>query len=116
VAAFVHTGDFYCTKCISLPAMSPRRYLMSRPANVARALRIEPLRLQRLVFLSRQGMAGSINLRNALTLSGCKFVSLYPRYPAWLAQVYSSGNPPKRYAAAAAVDTDDEDSEDDSNY
>lgn len=94
------------------------RYLMSKPVNVARALRIEPLRLQRLVFLSRQGLAGTVNLTNALTLSGRKFVGLYPKYPKWLAAVYSAGNAPQRYAAAAAefVGSYDEDSEDDSDY
>jgi hypothetical protein len=91
---------------------------MSKPVNVARALRIEPLRLQRLVFLSRQGLAGTVNLTNALTLSGRKFVGLYPKYPRWLAAVYSAGNAPQRYAAAAAefVGSYDEDSEDDSDY
>lgn len=95
---------------------------MAKPVNVARALRIEPLRLQRLTFLSRQGLAGTISLRNTLTLSGRKFVGLYPRYPAWLADAYSAGNPPKRYAAAAvemraAGSYYDEDSEeDDSDY
>lgn len=92
---------------------------MSKPVNVARALRIEPLRLQRLVFLSRQGLAGTVSLRNALTLSGRKFVGAYPRYPKWLAAVYSAGNAPQRYAAAAEVVGSysyDEDSEDDSDY
>lgn len=89
---------------------------MSKPVNVARALRIEPLRLQRLVYLSRQGLAGTINLRNALTLSGRKFVGSYPKYAAWLAQAYSAGNAPRRYAAAAAASSYDEDSEDDSDY
>lgn len=87
---------------------------MSRPVNVARALRIEPLRLQRLVFLSRQGLAGTISLRNALTLSGRKFMGLYPRYRAWLAHAYSRGNPPKRYAAPPGASLE-EDSEDDSD-
>lgn len=89
---------------------------MSKPVNVARALRIEPLRLQRLVFLSRQGLAGTVNLRNALTLSGRKFVLLYPKYPAWLAHEYSGGNAPKRYAAVQSVGSYEDDSEDDSDY
>lgn len=89
---------------------------MSKPVNVARALRIEPLRLQRLVFLSRQGLAGTINLRTALTLSGHKFVGLYPKYPSWLAHVYSGGSAPKRYAAARAASSHEEDSEDESDY
>ena len=89
---------------------------MLKPVNVARALRIEPLRLQRLAFLSRQGLAGTISLRTALTLSGRKFVLLYPQYPAWLGQAYSRGNAPRRYAAVAPVGSSDEDSEDDSDY
>jgi hypothetical protein len=89
---------------------------MSKPVNVARALRIEPLRLQRLVFLMGQGLAGTINLRNALTLSGRKFVLLYPQYPAWLARAYSRGNAPKRYAAVGPVEAYDEDSDDDRDY
>jgi hypothetical protein len=64
---------------------------------VARALRIEPLRLQRLVFLSRQGFAHTISLRTALTLSGRRFVGAYPQYKGWLAQNYSAGPAPKRY-------------------
>ncbi len=92
---------------------------MMKPVNVARALRIEPLRLQRLVYLSRQGIAGTISLRNALTLSGRKFVLLYPKYPAWLAHAYSGGNAPKRYAAVQQTTgsyEEDSDIDDDSNY
>jgi hypothetical protein len=89
---------------------------MSKPVNVARALRIEPLRLQRLVFLKRQGLAGTINLRTALTLSGRKFVGLYPKYPAWLARAYSGANAPKRYAAVGVASGHEEDSEDESDY
>jgi hypothetical protein len=92
------------------------RYLMMKPVNVARALRIEPLRLQRLVFLSRQGLAGTISLRNALTLSGRKFVLIYPKYPAWLGHAYSRGDAPKRYAAVKGISSYEEDSEDDSDY
>eukprot|EP00775_Hariotina_reticulata_P012113 gene12113-12252_t len=65
--------------------------LMSRPVNVARALRIEPLRLQRLVFLTKHQLAGTISLKAALTLSGRQFTMAYPSYKAWLAKEYSSG-------------------------
>jgi hypothetical protein len=76
---------------------------MSRPVNVARALRIEPLRLQRLVFLSRTGLAATISLRTALTLSGRKFVGAYPQYAKWLAQHYSAGKAPRRYRPQAGA-------------
>lgn len=77
---------------------------MSRPVNVARALRVEPLRLQRLVFLSRQGLSNTIGLRAALTLSGRKFVGLYPHYTRWLQDNYSAGNAPLRYRVGPGSD------------
>lgn len=64
---------------------------MSRPVNVARALRIEPLRLARLAFLLEQHQAATLSLKAALTMSGRQFVAAFPRYAPWLAARYSGG-------------------------
>jgi len=96
---------------------------MSRPVNVARALRIEPLRLQRLVFLTKHRLARTISLKAALTLSGRQFTIAYPRYRAWLAREYSSGDVPRQYKMTSGMtqarnggggdDADDDYDEDD---
>ena len=81
---------------------------MSKPVNVARALRIEPLRLQRLVYLKRQRMAASISLKAAVSMSGRQFVIAYPGYKTWLAAKYSAGGVPSQYQGGEGEDEEDE--------
>lgn len=59
---------------------------MSRPANVARALNIDTLRLQRLAYLRYNRRDAGITLRSALTISHAEFERAYPRFPEWLSQ------------------------------
>ncbi|WIA28480.1 hypothetical protein OEZ86_011024 [Tetradesmus obliquus] len=87
------------------------KQLMSKPVNVARALRIEPLRLLRLTFLLRSRMAASCSLKAAVSMSGRQFVAQYPGYAAWLAQRYSAGGVPRQYRGAELDEDEDEDDE-----
>jgi hypothetical protein len=64
---------------------------MSQPANVARALNLEPFRLQRLAYLSSTGRQGLISMRAALTLSRPQFRRAYPRFDEWAATRGGSG-------------------------
>jgi hypothetical protein len=84
------------------------RQLMSRPVNVARALRIEPLRLLRLTYLVRSRMAASSSLKAAVSMSGRQFVALYPGYAGWLAQQYSGGGVPRQYRGVEIDEDEDE--------
>ncbi|WIA08420.1 hypothetical protein OEZ85_007858 [Tetradesmus obliquus] len=87
------------------------KQLMSKPVNVARALRIEPLRLLRLTFLLRSRMAASCSLKAAVSMSGRQFVGQYPGYAAWLAQHYSAGGVPRQYRGIELDEDEDEDDE-----
>lgn len=82
---------------------------MLKPVNVARALRIEPLRLQRLVYLQRQRRAQTVSLKAAVSMSGRQFIMTYPGYGRWLADRYSAGGVPKQYQEHVADSDEDED-------
>eukprot|EP00879_Flechtneria_rotunda_P032994 GHRR01036504.1.p1 GENE.GHRR01036504.1~~GHRR01036504.1.p1 ORF type:complete len:140 (+),score=52.13 GHRR01036504.1:473-892(+) len=77
-------------------AMEYKR-LMCRPVNVARAVRLEPLRLARLTYLVRQHLAATVTLKAAVSMSGRQFVTAYPGYKGWLAKHYSAGEVPRQY-------------------
>ncbi|KAF6242095.1 hypothetical protein COO60DRAFT_1606660 [Scenedesmus sp. NREL 46B-D3] len=85
------------------------RKLMSRPVNVARALRIEPLRLLRLTYLARMRKAAGSSLKAAVSMSGRQFVAAHPGYAPWLAQQYSAGGVPRHYRGDALDEDEDED-------
>ncbi len=59
---------------------------MSRPANVARALSLEPRRIDRLDFLKRTGRARGTPFKQTLTMSDAEFGRQYPRFTQWLQQ------------------------------
>jgi len=59
--------------------------LMAQPANVARALNLDALRLQRLAYLAGTGRQELISMRAALTLSPSQFRRAYPRFEDWRA-------------------------------
>jgi hypothetical protein len=78
---------------------------MARPVNVARSLRIEPLRLARLTYLLRSRAAGRISLKAAVSMSGRQFLAAFPGYGPWLAAHYSGGGGvPRQYRPATAAD------------
>jgi hypothetical protein len=84
---------------------------MSKPVNVARALRIEPLRLLRLTYLARMRKAASSSLKAAVSMSGREFVGAYPGYAAWLAEHYSAGGVPRQYRGGDELDEDEDEDE-----
>jgi hypothetical protein len=94
---------------LCLHHLQHRRQLMSKPVNVARALRIEPLRLLRLTYLARERKAASSSLKAAVSMSGRQFVGMYPSYAAWLAQHYSAGGVPRQYRGNELDEDEDED-------
>jgi hypothetical protein len=51
------------------PPHHHRRLLMSRPANVARAVNLRPVHLERLAFLRESGRAAGAQLRQVLTMT-----------------------------------------------
>ncbi|KAF8072563.1 hypothetical protein HT031_000223 [Scenedesmus sp. PABB004] len=73
------------------------RQLMANPVNIARALRMEELRLARLAFLSAGRRGVPTGLKAAVSMSGRAFVATHPGYPAWLAARYSAGAVPRQY-------------------
>lgn len=81
---------------------------MTKPVNVARAVRIEPLRLQRLVYLHRRKLARTLSLKAAVSMSGRQFALAYPGYSSWLAEKYSAGNAPRQFQGLESDEDEDE--------
>lgn len=96
-----------------LVPLFPGRLLMSKPVNVARALRVEPLRVMRLVYLHSMRRAAGISLRAAVSMTGRQFVLLYPGYKAWLAHNYSAGGVPRLYRGDKEGGEEEEEEEED---
>jgi hypothetical protein len=77
------------------------RVLITKPANVARTLKVDSPRLLRLLYLRSTGRDAGISLGQALGLTPLDFRRMYPRYVPWLVDWRQQRE--RRGQAAAAV-------------